>query len=79
MEECNTYEELEQGDRFLKNIEEASININNQNPVIALKAAIVCTNRQDEYSAGFRNGLRYAISILTGDKPKYENVTRRRL
>lgn len=59
----------------MKNIEEASINISNQNPVIALKAVIVCTNTQDEYSAGFRNGIRYAISILTGDEPKYEDVT----
>lgn len=56
-------------------IKEASANINNQDPVIALKAAIVCTNTQDEYSAGFRNGIRYAISILTGDEPKYEDVT----
>lgn len=56
-------------------IKEASANINNQDPVIALKAAIVCTNTQDEYSVGFRNGIRYAISILTGDEPKYEDVT----
>lgn len=54
---------------------EASANINNQDPAIALKAAIVCTNTQDEYSAGFRNGIRYAIYILTGDEPKYEDVT----
>ena len=56
-------------------IKEASANINNQDPVIALKATVVCTNTQDEYSAGFRNGIRYAISILTGDEPKYEDVT----
>ena len=56
-------------------IKEASANINNQDPVIALKAAIVCTNTQDEYSSGFRNGIRYAISILTGDEPKYEDMT----
>lgn len=57
------------------NIKEASANINNQDPVIALKAAIDCTNTQDEYSVGFRNGIRYAISILTGDKPTFEDVT----
>ena len=47
----------------------------NQDPVIALKAAIVCTNTQDKYSAGFRNGIRYAIAVLTGEAPKYEKVT----
>lgn len=61
--------------KICENVGEASININNQNPVIALKAAIICTNTQDEYSTGFRNGMRYAIAILTGDEPKYEDVT----
>ena len=56
-------------------IKEASANISNQDHVIALKAAIVCTNTQDKYSAGLRNGIRYAISILTGDEPKYEDAT----
>ena len=56
-------------------IKEASANINNQNPVVALKAAIVCTNTKDEYSAGFRNGIRFAIAILTGEEQKYEDVT----
>lgn len=55
-------------------IEEASVNINNPDPVVALRAAIVCTNTQDEYSAGFRNGLRFAIAVLTGGNLKYESI-----
>ena len=55
------------------NIEEASININNKDPVIAIESAITCTNSWDDYSLGFRNGLRYALYILTGEEPKYES------
>ena len=69
----NHYDALSEVKRM--NIEEASVNINNQNPVVALKAAIVCTNTQDEYSAGFRNGIRFAIAILTGEEQKYEKMT----
>jgi len=39
----------------------------------ALKAALVTTNTDDEYSKGFRNALRFAISVLTGEELKYEN------
>jgi len=53
-------------------IEEASVNINSRNLIIAIKSAIVCTNTKDTYSAGFRNGLRYVISLLTDEEPKYE-------
>lgn len=55
-------------------IEEASVNISNPDPIVAIKAAIVCTNTKDTYSAGFRNGLRYAVAILTDEEPKYEEV-----
>lgn len=56
-------------------VKEASKNINNQDPIVALRAALVCTNSHDEYSVGFRNGIRYSISVLTGKEPKYEDVT----
>lgn len=54
------------------NIEEASVNVNNQDPVIAIQAALVCSTTDDEYTLGFRNALRFAIAVLTGQKPKYE-------
>ena len=53
-------------------IEETSVDINSPDHVIALKSAIVCTNIHDDYSRGFRNGVRYAIYILMGEKPEYE-------
>ena len=55
-------------------LEEASVNVNNQDPVVAIRATLVCTNTKDVYSAGFRNGLRFAIAILTGKEPKYEDA-----
>lgn len=54
------------------NIEEASIKINSSDAVEALEAAIVCTNMDDPYDKGFRNGLRYAIAVLTDSDPEYE-------
>lgn len=38
----------------------------------ALTAAIVRTNTDDLYSNGFRDGLRYAIRVLTDSDPEYE-------
>lgn len=54
------------------NMKEASAKINDPDPVTALKAAIACTNTDDVYSVGFRNGMRYAICILNGEEPEYE-------
>lgn len=54
------------------NIEEATSKVNNRDAVVAIRAALVCTTMDDEYSVGFRNGLRFAISILTGEEPNYE-------
>ncbi len=54
------------------NIEEASMKINSSDAVEALEAAIVCTNTDDPYNKGFRNGLRYAIAILTDSYLEYE-------
>lgn len=53
---------------------EASVNVNNSDPTVALEAAIVCTNTEDIYSSGFRNGLRYALYILTGKEPEFEEA-----
>lgn len=51
------------------------IEINDHSDVItALKAALVCTNTDDTYSKGFRNGLRFAIACLTDEEPKYEEA-----
>ena len=44
-----------------------------KDPVEVLKKAIVYTNTNDKYSSGFRNGLRYAIAILTDTEPKFED------
>ena len=41
-------------------------------PVTALKAALVCTTATDDSAKGFRNGLRYAINLLTGEEQDYE-------
>jgi len=54
------------------NIEEASEKINSHDFVEALEAAIKCTNADDNYSKGFRNGLRYAIRVFTDSDPDYE-------
>ena len=56
----------------LENLEEASVKINSSNAVEALTSAIVCTKTEDPYNKGFRNGLRYAIAILTDSDPEYE-------
>ena len=54
-----------------KNMDNSQIN-DHSDPVTFLKAAIVMTNTDDEYSKGFRNALRFAIGVLTGEEPKYE-------
>ena len=36
---------------------------------------IKATNTADEYSVGFRNGLRYALYLLDGKAPQYEFIT----
>ena len=64
---CPEYFEWEKAQK-----EKASVQIGDADPVVALKAAIVATDTQDEYSSGFRNALRYAVSVLTNEKPEYE-------
>lgn len=37
-----------------------------------LREAILATNTQSEYDSGLRNGFRFALAVLTGEKPEYE-------
>ena len=53
---------------------EEQLKMNDPDPIVTIRAALVCTTTQDIYSAGFRNGLRFAIAVLTGKEPKYENT-----
>lgn len=41
-------------------------------PVTVLKATIVSVTGVDDSAKGFRNGLRYAINLLTGEEQYYE-------
>ena len=54
---------------------EASTKINDPDPVIAIRSALICTTTKGVYFSGLRNGLRYAISILTGEEPKFEDAS----
>jgi len=56
------------------NNEETSVNTTNQDPVMIIKAAITCAKSCGLYSSGFRNGLRYAIAVLTNTEQEYEEV-----
>jgi len=56
------------------NNEETSINTTNQDPVMIIKSAIACSKSYGLYSSGFRNGLRYAIAVLTNTEQQYEEV-----
>ena len=38
-----------------------------------IEFAIAASNGTNEYSVGFRNGLRYALYFLDGKTPEYEN------
>ena len=38
-----------------------------------LREAITATNGKTVYDVGFRNGIRLAISVLTDEKPQFEN------
>ena len=37
-----------------------------------LRFAIEATGTDDDYSIGLRNGIRLAISVFTGEAPKYD-------
>ena len=59
--------------RKVGNMAEKDIKVNDHSdPVTVLKATIACTDDTDDSSKSFRNGLRYAIYILTGEKQHYE-------
>ena len=42
--------------------------------VSRLNSEIMITRGMDLYSVGFRNGLRYALYLLNGQMPKYEQM-----
>ena len=44
------------------------------NVIDKLNDAIMQTNCSDDYSVGLRNGMRFAISCITGEEPKFEHV-----
>ena len=48
------------------------VTINRLNPVVTIRAALVCTTADNDYSIGFRNGLRFAIAVLTGKEQQFE-------
>lgn len=41
-------------------------------PVTVLKSAIACIDGEDDSAKSFRNGMRYAIHLLTGEEQVYE-------
>lgn len=50
-------------------------------PVLNIKAiidkaeeGIKATDSADNYSAGFRNGIRYCLALITGKDPEYETL-----
>lgn len=46
-------------------------------PVVDLKAfteAIKATDSADNYSAGFRNGIRYCLAVVDSKEPEYEEL-----
>ena len=47
-----------------ENMEKDSFN-DHADPVSVLKAMIAITTSEDDYANGFRDGLRYAILVLT--------------
>lgn len=47
----------------------------NSNKAIGkIKDAIIRTDSSDDYSVGLRNGMRLAISYITGEEPKFEHT-----
>ena len=56
-----------------RNMTEKDVKVNDHSdPVTVLKATIACTDNTDDSSKSFRNGLRYAVYILTGETQCYE-------
>lgn len=49
-------------------------NLSREQVISNLKEAINNTHMNDLYSIGMRNGLRYALSLLTGDEPHSDIV-----
>lgn len=66
---CATYIDLQP----FANVEEKEELINQIN--FAIKA----TNLENDYSIGFKNGLRLAQSFIDGKDPKYEHLKRMRV
>lgn len=44
------------------------------NVIDKLNNAIILTDSSDDYSVGLRNGMRFAISCITGEEPKFEHL-----
>ena len=42
--------------------------------IVKINDAIIRTNCSDDYSVGLRNGMRLAISCITGEEPKFEHT-----
>lgn len=47
---------------------------NSNKAIEKIKDAIIRTDRSDDYSIGLRNGMRLAISCITGEEPKFEHT-----
>ena len=39
-----------------------------------IKFAIEATGKETDYDIGLRNGIRLALSVLTGEEPKYDSL-----
>lgn len=64
-------------DDVLKTLADANRNtaVNEYKDVLgrALYDAITRTNCKDDYSVGFRNGMRFALYLATGCEPEFES------
>lgn len=47
---------------------------NRMSLISAIKNGILATDGQGEYFTGMRNGMRWALSIITGETPDYEDI-----
>ena len=48
--------------------------MDNSNEIAIIRFAINATNGKDVYDVGFRNGLKYALFVLTGEEPVFDSV-----
>lgn len=48
--------------------------MDNSNEIAIIRFAINATNGKDVYDVCFRNGLKYALFVLTGEEPAFESA-----